>query len=219
MDKIILPPVPKGWRIILETPLYSLKNKSMYQTEQNQSSLKFSELLSDLIFNEITYRNCNNSNILKLTMERIKELKNQIDQKFEELRIKISMTDLLPLLATIKNRLKKLEDENKIKKEEILTPDDIRKKFEQIELFENGKHFCGLWSLLDDQPIALAGKCDICGNPRVFIRPRAQEEVERNVCPTCIADKIEQINDISSSYYNYTKTKEGSVGGVVDESF
>jgi hypothetical protein len=42
---------------------------------------------------------------------------------------------------------------------------------------------------------------NICGGALVEIRGRYPEDPKRKVCPACLQERLEQINDISSSGY------------------
>ena len=50
--------------------------------------------------------------------------------------------------------------------------------------------------------------CGICGGILVYIRGRYPNHDNRLVCPCCLQERIEQINDISS--INYGKANEVS---------
>ncbi len=43
--------------------------------------------------------------------------------------------------------------------------------------------------------------CGICGGATVTIRPRVPREGPRLVCPTCLADRMDQIREISDQMY------------------
>lgn len=43
--------------------------------------------------------------------------------------------------------------------------------------------------------------CHICGGKLVEIRGRYPKDPKREVCPTCLQERIEQINNISSNGY------------------
>ena len=43
--------------------------------------------------------------------------------------------------------------------------------------------------------------CNLCGGQLVEIRGRDPRDPKRKVCPTCLQERLEQINDISSSGY------------------
>ena len=51
-------------------------------------------------------------------------------------------------------------------------------------------------------------KCGICGGKLVKIRGRYPKEPKREVCPTCLQERLEQINDISSSGYGQACKEE-----------
>ena len=43
--------------------------------------------------------------------------------------------------------------------------------------------------------------CTVCGGKLVEIRGRHPKDTKREVCPTCLADRLDDINEISSRYY------------------
>jgi hypothetical protein len=49
-------------------------------------------------------------------------------------------------------------------------------------------------------PIKIKG-CNICGGKLVQIRSKYPHGKKRKVCPTCTYERLEQINEISSSDY------------------
>lgn len=52
--------------------------------------------------------------------------------------------------------------------------------------------------------------CGICGSRMVFIRGRHPHEEEREVCPTCAVERLEQIRDISSPDYGRAFTAKAT---------
>lgn len=52
--------------------------------------------------------------------------------------------------------------------------------------------------------------CHTCGGQLAEIRGRYPKEPKREVCPTCLKERLEQINDLSSSEYGlaYQNEKE-----------
>ena len=47
-------------------------------------------------------------------------------------------------------------------------------------------------------------QCGICGGKKVEIRGKYPKDAKRTVCPTCMQERLEQINDISNSDYGKT---------------
>jgi len=43
--------------------------------------------------------------------------------------------------------------------------------------------------------------CPICGTKHVWIRGKFPKTAQRQICPTCAYERLEQINEISSSGY------------------
>ena len=43
--------------------------------------------------------------------------------------------------------------------------------------------------------------CGVCGSVLVMIRGKYPGDDKREVCPTCLKERMEQINDMSSSTY------------------
>lgn len=43
--------------------------------------------------------------------------------------------------------------------------------------------------------------CGICGGQMVSIRGRYPKEERRNVCPTCLAERMDQIREVSCPDY------------------
>ena len=46
--------------------------------------------------------------------------------------------------------------------------------------------------------------CGICGSKKVYIRGKHPGHDNRLVCPTCVQERLEQINEISSREYGLT---------------
>ncbi len=64
----------------------------------------------------------------------------------------------------------------------------------------------------DSKPIT----CGICGGATVTIRPRVPMEGEpRLVCPTCLADRIDQIRTISDQMYGVCFAAEPAPSGPI----
>ena len=53
--------------------------------------------------------------------------------------------------------------------------------------------------------------CAVCGATMLFIRGRFPKEPEREVCPTCLAEKMEQIKEISNEDYGRAFTDQGNL--------
>jgi len=45
--------------------------------------------------------------------------------------------------------------------------------------------------------------CNVCGNSLVEIRGRFPGDPKRKVCPTCVYERLEQINELSSPHYGH----------------
>jgi len=58
-------------------------------------------------------------------------------------------------------------------------------------------------------PLANSG-CGICGGRTVEIRGRYPHDPKRNVCPTCCAERLDQIREISDQNYGVTSQAGGS---------
>ena len=43
--------------------------------------------------------------------------------------------------------------------------------------------------------------CGICGGNMVLVRGRFPKDDKREVCPTCLAERMDQIREVSSSDY------------------
>lgn len=52
--------------------------------------------------------------------------------------------------------------------------------------------------------LAMNGVCLVCGGKMVEIRGRRSIDQRRVVCPTCISDRLEQINEISARTYGHS---------------
>ena len=52
--------------------------------------------------------------------------------------------------------------------------------------------------------------CAICGGKRVLIRGRFPKEPEREVCPTCVTERLEQIQQIASMEYGAATVTVGT---------
>lgn len=53
--------------------------------------------------------------------------------------------------------------------------------------------------------------CHICGGKLVEIRGKHPKEEKRKVCPTCLADRMDTINQMSDSNYGKSyQEKEGN---------
>lgn len=50
--------------------------------------------------------------------------------------------------------------------------------------------------------------CGICGNRMTVIRGRHPRNHEREVCPTCCAERLDQINHISARHYGEAASAE-----------
>jgi hypothetical protein len=59
-------------------------------------------------------------------------------------------------------------------------------------------------------------RCGVCGGRLVTVRPRTPRGPTRTVCPTCMADRLDQIHDISAWTYGLASAAEG--GGRDDEA-
>jgi hypothetical protein len=44
-------------------------------------------------------------------------------------------------------------------------------------------------------------RCGICGGQQVYVRGRYPGSDKREVCPTCLAERLDQIRDVSSEHY------------------
>jgi len=50
--------------------------------------------------------------------------------------------------------------------------------------------------------------CLACACEMVFIRPRYPNGPQRHVCPTCMADRMENIREITDSHYGIGQTQK-----------
>lgn len=55
--------------------------------------------------------------------------------------------------------------------------------------------------------VGVVSGCPICGGRLALIRGRYPKDEKRNVCPTCLQEKIEDINDITACS-NYIGAKK-----------
>ncbi len=58
--------------------------------------------------------------------------------------------------------------------------------------------------------------CGICGGATVTIRPRVPMEGPRLVCPTCLADRMDDIQEISGKMYGVTFAAEPATAEAKD---
>jgi D-tyrosyl-tRNA(Tyr) deacylase len=58
--------------------------------------------------------------------------------------------------------------------------------------------------------------CGVCGNRLVEIRGRYPRDLERTVCPTCCAERLDQINHISSRDYGVAMQATVAPQSLVD---
>lgn len=56
---------------------------------------------------------------------------------------------------------------------------------------------------------AEGNRCGICGGVTTEIRGRHPKDDKRNVCPTCCAERLDQINEISSRHYGVAMSAKG----------
>jgi len=52
--------------------------------------------------------------------------------------------------------------------------------------------------------------CGVCGGSMVLIRGRYPGDDKRRVCPTCIMERLESINEMSSKNYGQTSQSKQS---------
>lgn len=55
----------------------------------------------------------------------------------------------------------------------------------------------------------MAEGCTVCGSKLVYIRGRYPHTEEREVCPTCAVERLEQIREIVSPDYGQAYTEGG----------
>jgi hypothetical protein len=58
--------------------------------------------------------------------------------------------------------------------------------------------------------VAPKSKCGICGGLQVLVRGRYPGDSKREVCPTCLAERLDQISDISARHYGQCASNEDS---------
>ena len=60
----------------------------------------------------------------------------------------------------------------------------------------------------------LGGSCGICGSVMIFIRGRYPKQDNRQVCPTCLAERMDNIKELCDPEYGkaYTQKREGIEG-------
>ena len=52
--------------------------------------------------------------------------------------------------------------------------------------------------------------CNTCGGPIVEIRGKNPGDKRRRVCPTCLMERLEMINEISANSYGTTYREQGT---------
>ncbi len=83
----------------------------------------------------------------------------------------------------------------------------------RCDVVGKGPYYCpDCGEIMEVSEIEIMG-CNICGGRLVEIRGRYPKDPKRKVCPTCLQERLEQINDISSSGYGVacqdaTKSKD-----------
>ena len=53
--------------------------------------------------------------------------------------------------------------------------------------------------------------CGVCGGTMVFVRGRFAKEPEREVCPTCLAERMDQIREVVHKDYGVAFTDQGNL--------
>lgn len=52
-------------------------------------------------------------------------------------------------------------------------------------------------AVVEDKP----NRCGVCGDNMAVIRGRYPNTDKRKICPTCVTERLEQINEISNNDY------------------
>lgn len=78
-------------------------------------------------------------------------------------------------------------------------------KFTEVEEFTLDKLFLEPQKAPKKQLLSIdeapENRCNVCGGEMVLIRGRYPKEDKRYTCPTCVTERLEQINEISSNHY------------------
>lgn len=56
-------------------------------------------------------------------------------------------------------------------------------------------------AIVEARALLQGAQCAICGGTMVLIRGRYPKEAQREVCPTCLAERVDQIRELSSMGY------------------
>ena len=57
-------------------------------------------------------------------------------------------------------------------------------------------------------------RCGVCGGQLVNIRGRYPRTEKREVCPTCLAERMDQIREVSSPDYGKSAQNTGAFGAI-----
>lgn len=70
------------------------------------------------------------------------------------------------------------------------------------------------------KPEELTASCGVCGGKRVIIRGRTPQDEHRWVCPTCLRERLDQINEISSQHYGEACQQPSQpIGSTINAKF